>query len=473
MPVSEGGRFRSDRLELPAVLIAPGERAGLRRGVFGATCFFRAVAENQPGENKNRMITTKAFSGIATRLREFIQVAGCGSELEPPYVGCYEPGFCDFALELFGLQYEHNAPYRRFCQARGVRPETLDDWRRVPAIPTVAFKELELSCLPPEARTAVFYSSGTTGQRPSRHFHNAESLAIYEASLLAWFGANVFRNKLKLELQAGSAEFEVQALASAPEPARTIEKPMIFLTPSSLLAQHSSLTHMFDTVQREFGSPESVFVGSVAEDGAWTLDLKATLDTLGTGVRDGQPVVMLGTAFSFVHLLDHLGDQRLHFELPPGSLALETGGYKSRSRSLPKTELHSLITQRLGISPAYIICEYGMSELSSQAYARSVRDGWRVTGEAATDRHSSSATRHMQFPPWCRVQIISPETGREAGEGESGLIRVFDLANVYSVMAIQTEDLGVRRGDGFELIGRAELAEPRGCSLMALENFRQ
>ncbi|MGC9944605.1 MAG: long-chain fatty acid--CoA ligase, partial [Verrucomicrobiota bacterium] len=58
------------------------------------------------------------------------------------------------------------------------------------------------------------------------------------------------------------------------------------------------------------------------------------------------------------------------------------------------------------------------------------------------------------------------ETGREAAKGETGLIRVLDLANVFSVAAIQTEDLGIRRGDGFELVGRAELAEPRGCSLM-------
>jgi len=64
------------------------------------------------------------------------------------------------------------------------------------------------------------------------------------------------------------------------------------------------------------------------------------------------------------------------------------------------------------------------------------------------------------------VQIISPETGREVADGETGLIRVFDLANVFSVMAIQTEDLGIRRGDGFELIGRAQTVEPRGCSLM-------
>ena len=82
---------------------------------------------------------------------------------------------------------------------------------------------------------------------------------------------------------------------------------------------------------------------------------------------------------------------------------------------------------------------------------------------AIQTRHSS---RHFHFPPWARVQIISPETGREVADGETGLIRIFDLANVFSVAAIQTEDLGIRRGDGFELIGRAQLAEPRGCSLM-------
>jgi hypothetical protein len=136
---------------------------------------------------------------------------------------------------------------------------------------------------------------------------------------------------------------------------------------------------------------------------------------------------------------------------------METGGYKNRSRLMPKTELHQLITERLGVPPSNIICEYGMSELSSQAYDSAIH-------------HPSSIIHHrvFQFPPWARGQIISPETGRPVADGQTGLIRVFDLANVFSVLAIQTEDLGIRRGDGFELIGRAQLAEPRGCSLMAV-----
>ena len=84
------------------------------------------------------------------------------------------------------------------------------------------------------------------------------------------------------------------------------------------------------------------------------------------------------------------------------------------------------------------------------------------------DSPSAFVRRVFQFPLWARAQIVSPETGREVGEGETGLIQVLDLGNVHSVLAIQTEDLGTRRGDGFEFVGRAALAEPRGCSLMAI-----
>jgi hypothetical protein len=106
-----------------------------------------------------------------------------------------------------------------------------------------------------------------------------------------------------------------------------------------------------------------------------------------------------------------------------------------------------------------------MSELSSQAYDAGIRHSPALS-KLRNDGRSFDA-RHFHFPPWVRAQIISPETGREVGEGETGLVRVFDLANVFSAMAIQTEDLAIRRGGGFELLGRAALAEPRGCSLMA------
>ena len=458
------------------------------------------------------------------------------------------PAFDRLALELFALQFKHNAAYRRLCEGRGARPDTVAHWTEIPAAPTSAFKEFELSCLPLAERMTVFHSSGTTGQQPSRHYHNAGSLVLYETSLLQWFYAHC---------QLPTADCQ-----------------LVILTPPPAEAPHSSLVHMFETIRHEVGQGGSAFVGKAAKDGAWILDAEAALERLRTTSGAGQPLLLLGTAFSFVHLLDHLGDRHLHLELPPGSCALETGGYKGRSRSLPKATLHALISQRLGISAGHIVCEYGMSELSSQAYDLAIgtslagppgfgnstvslpltpavslgerenripsrdtpepfdfaaqrakelplhepqweRDGplspslspfegERVpkAGEGSVhgfkarvvsgnslpegagrgegeriDLYPGAVTppttkgnpdRTFHFPPWARVQIVSPETGCEVRERETGLLRVFDLANVYSVLAIQTEDLAVRRGDGFTLAGRAVSAESRGCSLMAV-----
>src|SRR5205085_11334975 len=144
---------------------------------------------------------------------------------------------------------------------------------------------------------------------------------------------------------------------------------------------------MFDTIRGKMGSDETAFLGSVAEHGTWTLDLDATYILLNRVLAAKRPLILLGTAFSFVHLLDDFIEKNLSFELPPGSRALETGGYKGRSRSLPKAELHSLITEKLGIPADRIVSEYGMSELSSQAY------------------DSGAGPRLFRFPPWCRIHL--------------------------------------------------------------------
>ena len=365
---------------------------------------FEAVAENQP-TNKNRVNTE--LSTFAARLGH---VASWVAE---------DHGFNELAMELFALQFKYNPAYRMICEARGITPKGLNDWTQVPFVPTAAFKELELSCIPPGERTAVFHSSGTTEQRPSRHFHCAESLKVYEESLWMWFGENVT--------------------------GRNPDFNLVVLTPLPRLAPNSSLIHMFETVRRALGAPESVFVGKMSPDGTWILDFDRTVASL-----DGdKPKLILGTAFSYVHLLDYLAEKNIRFQLASGSRTMETGGYKNRSRSLPKTRLHFLITSFLGVRHEDIICEYGMSELSSQAY----------------DTQMKTPDRYLRFPSWARVQIISPEMGTEVTDGETGLIRIFDLANVFSVAAIQTEDLGIRHGDRFELVGRAALSEPRGCSL--------
>jgi hypothetical protein len=373
--------------------------------------------------------------------------------------------FAGLALKLFELQRELNEPYRKLCTARGSSQQpALRDWKDIPAVPTSAFKDLELSCLAPNDRTTVFHSSGTTQHRPSRHFHNSESLSVYEASLIA---------ALSQRLDASN------------------RLTVISLTPSRESAPNSSLIYMFESFREKLGDDSSTFVGKIERDGGWTLDGEVARKALQRTAEFGKPALILGTAFLYVHLLDYLNKNDISFKLPPGSHVLETGGYKGRSRIIPKDELHQLICERLGITPANIICEYGMSELSSQAYdnnpegiasfsprlrgtsypgfeASKLNNPERVASNSSSSTVDAHGIRFFHFPSWVRVHIISPETGREVNEGETGLIRIFDLANVFSVMAIQTEDLGVRHGIDFELIGRAAVAEPRGCSLMAV-----
>jgi hypothetical protein len=389
----------------------------------------RAVAENQPFQTKNRM--TSELTSFATRLGAFMAECHAVSGAQSGHRAS-DQQFNTLALDLFARQFALNAAYRRICEARGVTPGSIEHWSCIPAVPAAAFKELELTCLLPEQRTAVFHSSGTTGQSPSRHVHGTESLELYRASLWPWFERHVLPDRL------------------------TNSAKLLFLTPRPTVAPHSSLVHMFECIRVTCGAEENSFLGELSPDGAWSLNVERVASVLCRAEAAHEPVTLLGTAFNFVHLLDGLAERGLSLVLPTGSRVMETGGYKGRSRELSKDALHTLIEQRLGVPRSGIICEYGMSELSSQAY-----DG--IAGTA----NSPTSARTFRFPPWCRVQLVSPETALEVAEGQTGLVRLFDLANAWSVLAVQTEDLAIRRGDGFELKGRAVAAEPRGCSLMA------
>ena len=371
--------------------------------------YLPAVAENQP-TNKYRM--NKELLDFAARLRHSIAS------------GFQKGDFDSLALELFALQFENNSAYRKICEARKLSPKIVEHWTRIPFVPASAFKELEFTSLAQNERTAVFHSSGTTEQQPSRHFHCAESLTVYELSLWNWFEQSIL-----------NSAFSIQ------------NSELICLTPPPEQTPNSSLVHMFGTIQQKIGgASQNNFFGKISGDGSWILDSEALLSAINSKFKTQNSKLIFGTAFSFVHLLDYLAEHNLRLQLPTGSRVMETGGYKNRSRSMPKEALHSLIEKFLDVPRKNIICEYGMSELSSQAYA--------------------NAGGEFQFPPWARVQIISPEAGHEVADGKTGLICVCDLANVFSVAPIQTEDMGIRRGEGFELIGRAQLAEPRGCSLM-------
>jgi hypothetical protein len=403
---------------------------------------WRKTSREDLYEYKNRMTSQDPFSACAAGVRELIRRSSSPrARAQALHSEGAAASFNSLALDLFGQQFAANLPYQRFCAARAATPTHVRHWTGIPAMPTSAFKELAVTSLSPADRIQWFSSSGTTGQQSSRHFHHAASLALYEASLLPWLQAHLLP-ELQCEGRAGSRQ------------------SFVILTPPPALAPHSSLVHMFETVRRQFGNDETAYAGTVDAEGAWRLDPAATMKLLARHSEARQPVVLLGTAFSFVHLLDQMARTNHHVALPVGSRILETGGYKGRSRIVPKVELHRQLSRTLGIPETHILSEYGMCELSSQAY-----DGV-VSGPVSAEPPESSS-RFFRFPPWVRVRVVSPETGKEVGDEETGLIQVYDLANVWSVMAIQTEDLATRRGLGFELLGRAALAEPRGCSLIS------
>ena len=162
---------------------------------------------------------------------------------------------------------------------------------------------------------------------------------------------------------------------------------------------------------------------------------------------------MVGTAFAFVHLLDALAADGSRFRLPDGSRVMETGGFKGRSRTVPREELYAAIDGRLGIPPDRIVNEYGMTELLSQFYEPVLTGGARL----------------HRPPPWVRTRVLDPATLEPLPPGREGLLCHFDLANLDSVCCLLTEDLGVEppeaEGNGFRVQGRSSGAEPRGCSL--------
>ena len=191
----------------------------------------------------------------------------------------------------------------------------------------------------------------------------------------------------------------------------------------------------------------------------WPLDqgaLAALTRALQTAQGARRPVALLGTSFAFVHALDALGERR--FQLPYGSRIMQTGGFKGRSRELSPEAMRAFLAERFGLDEAWIIAEYGMTELSSQLYESCLR-------EAALDLPPTP--RKLWAPPWVRASVLDPERQLPVLEGEPGLVRIDDAANLDSVSAIQTADVGVLQHGGLLLQGRAQGAVARGCSISA------
>jgi hypothetical protein len=330
------------------------------------------------------------------------------------------------ALEVFRFQYERCEPYSLLCRSLERTPDSVHSAKDIPAVPTGAFKEFELRCFEASETIRTFRTSGTsTDRRGELHL---DRLDLYEASLLS-----SLRHALLAPTAAG----------------RKIEC-MRFLSASPDEAPDSSLSYMFGALCDAEGGAKSGF--DLHGD---RLDSTSLRDGVRLAQHEDAPILIAGTAFAFVHFLDDTEDAG--WELPSGSRVMETGGFKGRSREVPRSILHSELATRFALPESSVINQYGMTELGSQFYDSTIID--------------ASGPRRKLAPPWTRVRFVDPATNEDARSGEVGLILIQDLANTGSIAAIQTADLGREIFDdggeaiGFDVVGRAEGAEARGCSI--------
>jgi phenylacetate-coenzyme A ligase PaaK-like adenylate-forming protein len=255
-----------------------------------------------------------------------------------------------------------------------------------------------------EKPAAIFESSGTTGEITSKH--PVADLGLYETSFLKTF-----------ELFYGKPEDHV----------------VLALLPSYLERGNSSLVYMAKhLIEKSTQNASGFFLNDFEKLYEW-------LDVLKRGKRK---VLLLGVTFA---LLDFAERYKLDF---PNLVVMETGGMKGRREELTRAEVHQRL--RIAFDVKHIHSEYGMTELLSQGYSK---------GEGV-----------FHSPQWMKILTRDIYDPLMLQEGDAtGAVNVIDLANLYSCSFIATGDLGRLNADGsFEILGRMDSAEVRGCNLMVV-----
>ncbi|MFT7899961.1 acyl transferase [Tenacibaculum ascidiaceicola] len=250
----------------------------------------------------------------------------------------------------------------------------------------------------------TFTSSGTTESTTSKHL--VTDLSWYETSYLKGF-----------EHFYGNIEDYV----------------VLALLPNYLERKGSSLIYMVDDLIKRSQHPESGFYLNNLDELAQKL---THLDS------QGKKVLLIGVSFALLDLVE-----QYEFNLS-NTIIMETGGMKGRRKELIRNELHAILSNGFGVNEIH--SEYGMTELLSQGY--------------------SKGNGLFNCPPW--MQILTRDTEDALTilpKGKSGGINVIDLANYNSCSFIATQDLGkVYQDNSFEIIGRFDNSDIRGCNLMVL-----
>lgn len=343
-----------------------------------------------------------ASRALHARVRRFIAASLADDPSE---------SFERLARDIAEFQREHVEPVRRLFEASGFEPSD-GDLERIPGLPTEAFRLRRIAAHSIDER--CFQTSGTTAT--ARGAHPMRTTRSYAQAALAWGRQLLFPDRDSMRV--------------------------VSLTASELSAPDSSLSFMIARFGEALGGDLSWHLEG---DG---VDIAAVQARIASAT---EPVLVTGTSFAFVHLLDRC-PQPAALALPDGSRVMQTGGFKGRSREVDAAQLRGSLARLFALPRARVVGEYGMTELSSQLYQPGVATG--------------SEDEAYFPPPWLSVRALEPETLEPLPPGATGIARFVDLANVDGAMAVLTADRIRRRDDGaIELFGRQPGATPRGCSL--------
>ena len=323
--------------------------------------------------------------------------------------GAKEEDFEALALEVFRFQAENNPVYKDFLQALKIDPANIRDMTQIPFLPVRFFKshEIKTTAFNPEA---IFESSGTSGYINSHHL--VKDILLYEDSFTKGF------------------EFFYGAVK---------DWCIIGLLPSYLERKGSSLVYMVDKLMNLSEHPQSGFYLDEYEK------LFAVLNELSVRTpseeKRQQKTLLFGVTFALLDFAEKYSLPLKH------TVVMETGGMKGRREEMIRQEVHAILKRSFSLD--HIHSEYGMTELLSQAYSK---------GEGI-----------FNCPPWMKILMRDEEDPFLKKRSGSGTINIIDLANIYSCSFIATDDVGkLNTDESFEVLGRLDGSDLRGCSLMVV-----
>ncbi|WP_407279501.1 acyl-protein synthetase [Aromatoleum evansii] len=332
--------------------------------------------------------------------------------------------FATLALELFAWQYARNEPYRQFCAAKGISPDTVTHWRDIPAFPTDAFKTAIVTSFPLEQAVMAQLTSGTTAIRRGQ----------------------IFRDETGRELVLAANRTMTHAWLF-PDFARGQRCRILILAPSPEMAPSMGMAIGMEETRRHFGTPDSRFLLDYSG-----LDIKSLIAALEQSESTGVPVAMIGSTSAFVYFFNACKARGLRFRLPAGSRIGDGGGYRGRFGELTQDDFFRLAEEVLAIPASHCVNVLGMAETATGYFDDTLRSA--ILGR--------SSARRRRVPPWARVDVVDIETLQPLPAGEVGLLRHYDLANLPTVIAVQTDNLGYIDHDGhFQIVGRAKLVDGR------------